>query len=329
MRILIAGGTSFVGRAIAWSALGEGHDVTVINRGVTPSDLPPDVRRLVGDRKGDFSALEGLSFDVTIDSVAYVPGDVEVLAEALGGRGGHHVQISSVSAYEEPPAPGAIEATAAILDDPDLDLNGPVTGSTYGPLKAACERTAARLFGPDTTFVRPTFVIGAHDATLRFPYWVERARRGGEIVVPGPRSNFIQYIDARDLGDFVVRVAAQSLFGAFHVAGPYPADQYVSMVERIARHVAPANTTIREVSPSEVKAAGLENRFPLWTGASSENMLAVDPSKAIANGLRLRSLEESIDDVLDWWGEREWPKHWLGADEEAAFLQGLGGSAVG
>jgi 2'-hydroxyisoflavone reductase len=322
MRILIAGGTSFVGRAIAWSALREGHDVTVINRGVTPSDLPDNVRRLVGDRKGDFSALDGLSFDATIDTVAYLPRDVEVLAEAIGGRGGHHIQISSVSAYVEPPTPGATEDTAMTIGDPDLDPNGPVTGETYGPLKAACERAATRLFGTQTTLVRPTFVIGSHDATLRFPYWVERARRGGEIAVPGPRSNVIQYIDARDLGDFVVRIADQSLRGPFHAAGPYPANHFVEMVEQIAKHLAPPHTTIREVSPESVAEAHLDAKFPLWTGTQSENMLDVDNSRALANGLRLRPLEESIDDVVAWWADRAWPAHWLTSNQEAQLLRG-------
>src|ERR1035438_7117608 len=102
MRILIVGGTSFVGRAIAWAALNAGHDVTVFNRGETPSDLPSSVTRLVGDRHGDLSALDGLAFAVTVDAIAYRPVDVDVLAKSLGARGGHHIQISSVSAYEDP-----------------------------------------------------------------------------------------------------------------------------------------------------------------------------------------------------------------------------------
>ena len=113
MRILIVGGTSFVGRGIAWAALNAGHDVTVINRGQTESDLPDSVTRLVGDRHGDMLALEGLTFDVTVDAIAFRPVDVDVLAAALGTRGGHHIQISSVSAYEDPPSDGATSRSAA------------------------------------------------------------------------------------------------------------------------------------------------------------------------------------------------------------------------
>lgn len=313
-----------MGRAIAWSAWRAGHDVTLINRGVTANDLPEEIHRLVGDRTGDFSALVGRSFDATVDTVAYLPRDVEVLAASLGDRGGHHVQISSVSAYVEPPLPRATEATAELIDDPGLDPNGPVTGETYGPLKAACERAALELFGSTTTFVRPTFVIGSHDATLRFPYWVERVRRGGEIAVPGPRTNALQYVDARDLADFVVRVAEQSIRGAYHVAGPNPAGGFVGTVERIAQHLAPPGTTLREITPDQVINAHLEAKFPLWTGAKSENMCDVDSSLALANGLKLRPLEESIDDVVAWWGNREWPDRWLTSSEEESLLRTAG-----
>ncbi len=320
MRILIAGGTSFVGRAIAWSAWRQGHDVTVINRGVTPNDLPADIERLVGDRQGDLSALGGRLFDVTVDTVAYRPRDVELLAAALGERGGHHIQISSVSAYSDPPFPGATEATAALSPEREFDDNEPITGESYGPLKAACERSARKYFATALTVVRPTFVIGSHDATLRFPYWVERVRRGGEIAVPGPRTNALQYIDARDLADFVVRLARDSVLGAFHVAGPYPADTFVDMVQRLAQHLAPQGSTVREVDPDRVLQAGLEAKFPLWSGPESENALCVDNASALSQGLTLRPLSQSADDVVDWWGEREWPTHWLTSAQEAQLL---------
>ena len=119
MKLLIVGGTAFVGRAIAWSAWHHGHEITVLNRGVTPSDLPESIERLVGDRRGDLSALDGRSFDATIDVIAYRPSDVERLATALDERGGHYIQISSISAYDEPPEPGATEATLTLMSDPD------------------------------------------------------------------------------------------------------------------------------------------------------------------------------------------------------------------
>lgn len=320
MRILIVGGTSFVGRAIAWSAWHHGHDVTVVNRGVTPNDLPEKIERLVGDRQGDLSALAERTFDVTVDAIAFRPSDVERLANALEDRGGLHLQISSVSAYREPEIEGANEITCALWDDQGLDLEGPITGTSYGPLKAASERAAQKYFGERLAIVRPTFVIGAHDATLRFPYWVERVRQGGGVAVPGPRTNAMQYIDARDLANFVVFVAEKELIGAYHVAGPQPAGRFVDMVEQIATHLAPPGTTIHEVNAERVVELHLASKFPLWTGAESENLLAVDSSLALSCGLDIRPFTDSVDDVTTWWGDRAWPEHWLtSADETRLF----------
>jgi len=320
MRLLIAGGTSFVGRAVALAGVERGHEVTVVNRGVTPSDLPSSVEHLVGDRHGDLSALDGRSFDATVDTIAYRPSEVAALHAAIGERGGHHLQISSVSAYADPEAEGATEVTGALWPAGSVDPEAPITGATYGPLKADCERAAEALFGAATTFVRPTFVIGGHDATLRFPYWVERARRGGRIAVPGPRGNALQYIDARDLGEFVVALAVAGIPGAFTAAGPWPAGRFVDVVEQVVRHVAPAGTEVVEVPAQDVEHAGLSLAFPLWSGPSSEPALAVDPSKALTAGLELRPLTNSVEDVLAWWGDRPWPDSWLAADAEAGLL---------
>lgn len=321
MKLLIAGGTSFVGRAISWSAWHQGHDVTVLNRGVTPNDLPEKIERLVGDRQGDLSVLADRTFDATIDAIAYRPSDVERLANALGDRGGHYVQISSISAYEDPPFVGATEDAVALWSDDNVDPDAPITGETYGPLKAASERAGLRHFGESSTMVRPTFVIGSYDATLRFPYWVERVRRGGVVAVPGPRDNNMQYVDARDLANFVVRVAEGNLQGAFHVAGPAPGDHFFNMVDQIASHVAPPGTTLREVSVEDVIELDLGEKFPLSTGPTNETALALDSALAQSNGLDFRPLTDSIDDVTSWWGDRTWPAEWLSSVDEARILE--------
>lgn len=320
MRVLIVGGTSFVGRAIAWTAWHHGHDVTVVNRGLTENDLPENVERLVGDRQGDLSALAGRDFDATVDAIAYRPSDVERLAAALGQRGGHHLQISSISAYADLSFEGATEENAERWSEEGLDLEGPVTGATYGPLKAAAERAAERAFDGPLTFVRPTYVIGAFDATLRFPYWVERARRGGDMVVPGPSTTPMQYVDARDLANFVVRCLEDHTLGAYTVAGPQPPDHFVAMVEQIVDHVAPQGTTLHEVDASIVEAAGLGAKFPLWPGAAPDRVLALDSALAVAKGLDFRPLSDSVDDVVSWWAERPWPERWLDVADERRLL---------
>jgi len=320
VRILIAGGTSFVGRGAALAGVAAGHEVTVVNRGVTPSDLPAAVEHLIGDRHGDLSALHGRTFDATIDAIAFRPSDVTMLHDALGDRGGHHVQVSSVSAYADPDAEGATETTAQLWPESSVDPDAPITAATYGPLKAACERAAARAFGEALAIVRPTFVIGGHDATLRFPYWVQRARKGGRIAVPGPRGAATQYVDARDLGTFIVSLAATMTTGAFTAAGPWPAGRFVDVIEQVVRHVAPEGSEVVEVSASDVERFGVEDRFPLWSGGVSETALAMDPSRALSAGLALRPLADSVDDVVAWWGERPWPEHWLSEDAEAELL---------
>ena len=318
MDVLIIGGTSFVGRAIAQSALRD-HHVTVLNRGRTPSDLPASVERLIGDRSGDLRCLADRHFDATIDCIAYRPSDVDRLADALGDRGGHHVHISSVAAYDQPPV-GATEASSTLFaDDPAL-ADQPVTSATYGPLKASSERRAVSRFDA-VTVVRPTYVIGAHDVTMRFPYWVDRARRGGEIAVPGPTSDTLQYIDARDLADFVVRLAATATTGAVHVAGPDPAAGYVETIVRVIDHLAPADTTITLIDPAVVAREGLANRFPLWPGPANESAVDVDSALALSLGLTRRPLEASVDEVAAWWMDQPRPDWWLRPDQEASLCR--------
>ncbi len=317
MKVLIVGGTSFVGRAISWSAWHHGHEIAVLNRGITPNDLPESVERLRGDRQGDLSALADRTFDVTIDVTAYRPGDVERLALALGGRGGHYVQISSISAYEDPAREGATEETASLWPAGSVDPEGPITAETYGPLKAASERAGLMFFGQDATMIRPTYVVGSFDSTLRFPYWVERLRRGGEVAVPSPSDIALQYVDARDLANFVVRVADDALRGAFHVAGPPPPTSFRDVIEAVAAHVAPVGTTLHQVTVGRAQRLG--GKFPLWS-PTSENVLALDSALALSQGLDLRPLESTVDDVLEWWGDRAWPEQWLTPEEESRLL---------
>ncbi|HTT59310.1 MAG TPA: NAD-dependent epimerase/dehydratase family protein [Acidimicrobiales bacterium] len=317
MKILIIGGTSFVGRSIAWSAWHCGHEVSVFNRGVTPSDLPESVTRLIGDRQSDLHALAGHSFDATIDVTAYRPSDVERLADTLESRGGHYVQISSISAYREPREPGLSEDRLELEDDPD-DLNADIAVA-YGPLKAASERAGWAHFGERSTMVRPTFVVGAFDATLRFPYWVERVRRGGVIAVPGPGNSYLQWIDARDLANFVVHLVEAGRSGAFHTTGPMVGQRFVETIEQIAAQIAPPGTVLEVVSAEKIKEAKLRRRFPLWS-PETENVMALDSSLALSEGLSLRPLGDTVDDVVEWWADRAWPEHWLSAEKEADLL---------
>lgn len=320
MNILIAGGTSFVGRAITFAALAAGHSVTVLNRGQTPSDVPSSVSRLVGDRHGDLSALNELEFDATIDTVAYQRRDVEGLAQALGGRGGHYLQISSISAYVEPNDVGATEATP-IHDLGAIDPNADVTGATYGPLKAECERAAHELFG-SVAIVRPSYVFGAHDKTFRFPYWVQRLIRGGAVAYPGPGTNALQWIDARDLAELVVSLTERQWEGSVHACGEFPAISYRTMLERVASVVAPPGTTLHEVDPSQLSDHSWYQKFPLWNGDESAAVMDMDNSLAVSLGMPLRTLEETTRETSEWLTGVTTPHWWLSGEAESDLLRG-------
>ena len=319
MKILIIGGSSFVGRGVALAAHERGHEVTVFNRGTTPTDLPESITRLVGNRQTDLSALLSGTYDATIDAIAYQRRDVELLHEALGERAGYYLQISSISAYQDP-ADGHADESTPLLELGDTDPNAPVTGATYGILKAECERAATELFGANSGIVRPTFVVGGHDKTFRFPYWVARIARGGRVAFPGPSTNALQWIDARDLGEFCVLLTERRYAGAVHALGTSPATSFGETLSRIASHVAPEGTTLVEIDPARLTDATWYSKFPLWTGSSSETALSMSNAKALSLGLTLRTLEESVDDTLAWFGDRAWPEHWLSESDEQKLI---------
>jgi 2'-hydroxyisoflavone reductase len=307
MRILIIGGTAFVGRHIAEAAIAAGHAVTVFHRGLTGTQLFPQAAHLFGDRDADLSALAGGQWDATIDVCAYVPRQVRSLAKALDGRGGRYVFISSTSAYRIPVSPGFTEdAPLAELDDPAVE---PVTDATYGGLKVACERAAIELFGDtfgDTdhegggpTIVRPTYVIGPHDHTYRFTWWVERIARGGRVLAPGGPDDPIQVIDARNLASWIVRLAEDSVAGIFHAVSPPPPFGFGALLDAIAAEVAPRGTRLTWVDPDFLIRAGETiETIPLWPGGDGERDInTADPAKAYAAGLTPRPIRQTIAEI--------------------------------
>ena len=300
MRILVIGGTRFVGKHVVEQALARGHEVTLFHRGRTGPDLFPEVEHRLGDRDGDLSALSEGEWDATIDTCAYLPRQVHALADTLGDRGGHHLLVSSVSAYAAPDGPGITEdAALQELDDPTVEE---VTGETYGGLKVLCERAAVERHGPSTVLVRPTYVVGPDDYTWRFPWWVARIARGGEVAVPGPAQAPLQVIDARDMGAWMVRLLEDGRQGAFHACSPEPPFTWAEAVQQIVDAVGPEGTKVTWVDPSVVVAAGVpEGAFPLWSADDSDVwVMACDPSRAYGTGLSPRPLGDTIRDTLAW-----------------------------
>ena len=317
MRILVIGGTQFVGRHIVDALLTDGDEVTLFHRGRTNPDLFPDLEHRFGDRDFDLSALAQGEWDATIDPSAYVPRQVRALADTLGSRSGRYVYISSTSVYANLLAPGGTEdAPLVVLEDPTTEE---VTGETYGGLKALCEAAAITAFGSggpgwsghDPSIVRPTYVAGLGDHTGRFTWWVERIAKGGRMLAPGPRDNPFQVIDVRDLARFVATLAHGEASGTFHLAGPIPPFTFEDFLTVAVAEVGPPETELAWVDAEALLgvrvARGAEAllgigitgaELPLWE-ALDENRYAnaLDPTRAISAGLRIRPLGETIHSI--------------------------------
>jgi 2'-hydroxyisoflavone reductase len=326
MRILVVGGTRFIGRHVVEQAVDRGHEVTLFHRGRTGDDLfraDPRVQRRTGDRNTDLSALADGTWDATVDTCAYVPGQVQELAGALGERGGRYLLVSSVSAYQAPEHPGYTEdAPLAELDDPTTEE---VTDETYGGLKVLCERAAVDRFGPSTVIVRPTYVVGPDDYTWRFPWWVARIARGGEVLAPGPADAPAQVIDVRDMAAWMVGLLERGESGAFHAASPAPPFSWGQQLDAIRAAVAPEGTTLTWVDGDFLRAAGVEDgELPLWSGDDPDVlMMTADPARAVRTGLAARPLADTVRDTLAWTRTVEPPEHpGVTADREADLLRG-------
>lgn len=302
MRILVIGGTRFIGRHVVEQASEQGHHVTVFHRGRTGADLfrgDDRVEALTGDRDADLSALAEGEWDATVDTCAYVPRQVQRLADALGQRGGRYLLVSSVSAYAPPEHTGYTEdSPLADLDDPSVEE---VTGDTYGGLKVLCERAAVDRFGPSTVVVRPTYVVGPDDYTWRFPWWVDRLARGGEVLAPGPADAPAQVIDVRDMAAWMVGLLEQGASGAFHAASPAPPFSWGDQLAAIRDAVAPAGTTLTWVDGEFLLAEGVDDgALPLWSAGDPAVLMAADPGKAYGTGLEPRPLADTIRDTWAW-----------------------------
>ncbi|GIH78396.1 NAD-dependent epimerase/dehydratase family protein [Planobispora longispora] len=298
MRILIIGGTRFVGRHITEAALAAGHDVSLLHRGRTGPDLFPEAEHILADRDSGLSVLGGREWDATIDVSAYLPAQVEALAGAVST--GQYVFVSTTAVYATPKEPGFTEdSPLAELPDPAGPVPDVVTGQTYGPLKVLCERAATGAFGPGTLVVRPTYVIGPHDYTGRFTYWVNRIARGGEVLAPGDPDDPIQVIDGRDMASWIVAMTEKAEGGTFHAVSPPPPFTFGDMLRAIAAEVAPPGTTLTWVDADFLLARGENGRsLPLWgEGDAWTAANTADPSAAHAAGLAPRPFARSVREI--------------------------------
>ncbi len=299
MKLLIIGGTAFVGRTIAEYALSQGHEVSLFHRGKTNVDILPEAEHLLGDRTEDLSALDGRKWDAVIDTCGYVPRVVELSAQKLQDVADHYTFISTISVYAdlENNLNYDEEAPLATLEDETVEE---ITGGTYGGLKVLCENVVRDYFPDSYSIVRPGLIVGPHDYTHRFAYWILRMAEGGEMLAPGEAQQPMQVIDARDLAKFTVDLTAQKLADTFHATGRGTA---LTEILDVARDVTKADTQLTWI---EDEAFLLENEvqpwmsLPLWVPAEIIGIHTANVDKAVGAGLAFRSLKDTIQDSYDW-----------------------------
>lgn len=300
-RILILGGTRFLGPAIVNHAKPRGHTLTLFNRGKTNPGLFPDLETLIGDRDGKLDALKGRQWDAVIDTSGYVPRIVKMSAELLAPNVKQYLFISSISVYSEPIAPGADESAAlATMEDP---TNEEVM-KNYGALKALCENEAAKAFPDRATNIRPGLIVGPEDGTDRFTYWPVRLARGGDVLAPGDGTDKVQIIDVRDLGAWIVRMVEGEHAGTYNAVGPEKPMTMKMMLEDCRKGVkSDARLVWAPAKFLEEQKVEPWSDMPAWVpaGNDSSGLTQVDCSRAIAKGLRFRPVRETAADTLAWW----------------------------
>ena len=316
MDILVLGGTRFIGRTFVDIALSREHTLTLFNRGHTDPGLFPSVRRISGDR-GDRDAVSQLAertWDCILDISGYRPDQVRPVIDAAGGAGKHYVYVSTVSVYAEPMVPGALEDAPLLEVDESIPAGDP---RAYGGLKALCEALLRSALADRLTVLRPTFVIGPHDYTDRFTWWVRRIARGGRMAVPRRLDQHLQLIEVRDLAAFAMRVIEQRILGTFNTVGP---EQPLTIAAMIAAVQGALGVTIAPQPAGSGSSAAAS--FPLCIGDDDDGSLQVSGAAARAHGLSLRALAGSVRDIRGWdLGRGEPPlRAGLSADDEAALL---------
>ena len=300
MDLLIIGGTRFLGRHLAGQALADGHRVTLLNRGRSGPGLFPEAEHLVADRDADLSVLTGRQWDAALDTCAYFPRQVRALAGQLAGQVGQYQLVSSISAYAGFAHPGVNEDSPVIQLD-DTESATTITGDNYGGLKVACEQAALDGFGSACLVARPGLIVGPHDPTGRWTWWVQRLLRGGEVLAPGDPDTPVQFIDARDIAAWMLHQAEQAHQGVFNLSGP---DSPLTMGDWLAgMHAALASTAhFTWVDEAFVLGQGVQpwSDLPVWLPRENEAMHEVDCTRARDSGLVCRPLAQTALDTAAW-----------------------------
>ena len=317
MKLLILGGTRFVGRHLVTAARARGHEVTLFNRGRHSPDRPADVETILGDRDRDLNKLQGRRWDAVVDTCGYLPRTVKASAELLSSSVDIYVFVSSLSAYADFSQAGIDERAplstltseqlaAANAIDPSGQASAASYGGMYGGLKALCEQELSEVLPDRVLIIRPGLIVGPYDYTDRFTYWVERVARGGDVLAPGRPDHYVQFIDARDLADWTVEMIERKRTGVYNANGlPNELTMERLLDEcKMASHSDASFTWVREDFLLNEKVAAW-SELPLWMPEEAapdlKGFMFVSSSKAVAAGLTFRPLSTTIKDTLNWW----------------------------
>jgi 2'-hydroxyisoflavone reductase len=320
VKLLVIGGTRFTGRAFVELAVRQGHEVAVFHRSMSEPEDFPSVEHLHGDRDGQLDLLRGRNWDAVLDTCAYVPRAVREASAVLADAVGHYTLVSTLSVHPDDMTAGSTER--APVYEPPFPETETVTVQTYGPLKTACEHAATAAFGDRCLIIRPGYIVGPHDPTDRFTYYLRRAAAGGEMAAPGPPDAPLQVVDVRDLAAFMLGRIEAAAAGVFGVVGP---DEPIVMRDVLgtARDVAAAGTTFTWLSEEFLDAMGdqAQEWFPMWE-PKFPGVHTYDAAKAVAAGLHRRPFAQTVADTLAWDQQRGQPdlRTGLSAERERELL---------
>jgi 2'-hydroxyisoflavone reductase len=329
MRILIIGGTRFLGRHLVEAALERSHDVTLFNRGKSNPDLFPQLETILGDREQDVNKLNGRIWDAVIDVAGYLPRIVRLSTEVLKETVARYVFISTISVYENFRKIGVNESdpVGKLQDETIEEING----ETYGPLKALCEQVVQEVYEERALIVRPGLIVGPHDPTDRFTYWPVRVARGGEVLAPQKPEAPIQIIDVRDLANFIIKLIQDNASGVYNATGP-DYELTIGKLLDVSKQVSGSDANFKWASVDFLSQHKVEpwSDMPAWVPDDEDGagFSRIDISKAIDAGLRFRPLEETVRDTLEWARTRPADHEWragLTAEREAQVLAALKG----
>ncbi len=297
MRLLIIGGTVFLGRHLVSLALAAGHQVTTLNRGSVYLPEQANVEMLLADRNADLSVLSGRTFDAVIDTCAYHPETVNRSLSALAGNVGTYVFISTISVYGD-------YSEIGISEESPIKYTPYGEQGDYGSLKADCEKVITKLIPDRSLIIRPGLIAGPYDPSDRFTYWPARFARGGKVAVPERLERSLQYIDVRDLAAFVLARTEAQARGIYIATGPKDRLTLADLMDACQR-AAGVETTMVKIEEFILLRAEVKHwtELPLWIPDSMKNFAGVmrlDRRKAVTDGLTCRTIETTVADTLAW-----------------------------